>query len=146
MLAEGSRCHPETGGRDDRASGRQIVLAMITDADGRLAFANGELLTLGGWRWSDLSGCLWHEVLIAPEHRRRVVRAFDRAVAGKDETACVEAPLRTSDGRVLPPGRLSCSRRRGAWPAPASCRRGPFSVLVRLLRGHRPSHREAGVV
>ena len=100
MLAEGSRCHPETGGRDDRASGRQIVLAMITDADGRLAFANGDLLALGGWRWSDLSGRLWHEVLIAPEHRRRVVRAFDRAVTGKDETACVEAPLRTSDGRV----------------------------------------------
>ena len=100
MLAEGSRCHPETGGRDDRASGRQIVLAMITDADGRLAFANGDLLALGGWRWSDLSGRPWHEVLIAPEHRRRVVRAFDRAVTGKDETACVEAPLRTSDGRV----------------------------------------------
>jgi predicted signal transduction protein with EAL and GGDEF domain len=39
-------------------------------------------------------------VLIAPEHRRRVVRAFDRAVTGKDETACVEAPLRTRDGRV----------------------------------------------
>jgi PAS domain S-box-containing protein len=73
---------------------------MITDADGRLAFANGDLLALGGWRWSDLSGRLWHEVLIAPEHRRRVVRAFDRAVTGKDETACVEAPLRTSDGRV----------------------------------------------
>jgi PAS domain S-box-containing protein len=100
MLAEGPRCHPETGGRDDRASGRQIVLAMITDADGRLAFANGDLLALGGWRWSDLSGRLWHEVLIAPEHRRRVVRAFDRAVTGKDETACVEAPIRTSDGRV----------------------------------------------
>jgi PAS domain S-box-containing protein len=73
---------------------------MITDADGRLAFANGELLALGGWRWSDLSGRLWHEVLIAPEHRRRVVRAFERAVTGKDGTACVEAPIRTSDGRV----------------------------------------------
>jgi PAS domain S-box-containing protein len=73
---------------------------MITDADGRLAFANGELLTLGGWRWSDLSGRLWHDVLIAPEHRRRVVRAFERAVTGKDGTACVEAPIRTSDGRV----------------------------------------------
>ncbi|MGA3183309.1 MAG: EAL domain-containing protein [Candidatus Dormibacteria bacterium] len=72
---------------------------MITDADGRLAFANGELLALGGWRWSDLSGRLWHEVLIAPEHRRRVVRAFERAVTGKDGAACVEAPLRTSDGR-----------------------------------------------
>ena len=100
MLAEGAGCRPQVGGRDERAAGRQIVLAMITDADGRLAFANGDLLALGGWRWSDLSGCLWHEVLIAPEHRRRVVRAFDRAVAGKDETACVEAPLRTSDGRV----------------------------------------------
>jgi PAS domain S-box-containing protein len=73
---------------------------MITDADGRLAFANGELLALGGWRWTDLSGRLWHEVLIAPEHRRRVVRAFDRAVTRKDGTACVEAPIRTSDGRV----------------------------------------------
>ena len=100
MLAEGPRCRPETGGRDDRTAGRQIVLAMITDADGRLAFANGELLALGGWRWSDLSGRLWHEVLIAPEHRRRVVRAFERAVTGKDGTACVEAPIRTSDGRV----------------------------------------------
>ena len=99
MLAEGPRCRPETGGRDERAAGRQIVLAMITDADGRLAFANGELLALGGWRWSDLSGRLWHEVLIAPEHRRRVVRAFERAVTGKDGAACVEAPLRTSDGR-----------------------------------------------
>ena len=100
MLAEGPRCRPETGGRDERAAGRQIVLAMITDADGRLAFANGDLLALGGWRWSDLSGRLWHEVLIAPEHRRRVVRAFERAVTGKDGTACVEAPIRTSDGRV----------------------------------------------
>ena len=100
MLAEGAGCRPQVGGRDERAAGRQIVLAMITDADGRLAFANGDLLALGGWRWSDLSGRPWHEVLIAPEHRRRVVRAFDRAVAGKDETACVEAPLRTSDGRV----------------------------------------------
>jgi len=100
MLAKGPRCRLETGGRDQRASGRQIVLAMITDADGRLAFANGDLLALGGWRWSDLSGRLWHEVLIAPEHRRRVVRAFDRAVTGKDDTATVEAPLRTSDGRV----------------------------------------------
>ncbi len=100
MLAEGPRCRPETGGRDDRTAGRQIVLAMITDADGRLAFANGELLALGGWRWTDLSGRLWHEVLIAPEHRRRVVRAFDRAVTRKDGTACVEAPIRTSDGRV----------------------------------------------
>ena len=100
MLAEGPRGRPEMGGRDERAAGRQIVLAMITDADGRLAFANGDLLALGGWRWSDLSGRLWHEVLIAPEHRRRVVRAFDRAVTGKDGAACVEAPLRTSDGRV----------------------------------------------
>jgi PAS domain S-box-containing protein len=100
MLAEGAGCRPQVGGTDERAAGRQIVLAMITDADGRLAFANGDLLALGGWRWSDLSGRLWHEVLIAPEHRRRVVRAFDRAVTGKDETACVEAPLRTSDGRV----------------------------------------------
>ena len=99
MLAEGPRDRPETGGQDERAAGRQIVLAMITDADGRLAFANGELLALGGWRWSDLSGRLWHEVLIAPEHRRRVVRAFERAVTGKDGAACVEAPLRTSDGR-----------------------------------------------
>ncbi len=99
MLAEGPRGRPETGGQDERAAGRQIVLAMITDADGRLAFANGELLALGGWRWSDLSGRLWHEVLIAPEHRRRVVRAFERAVTGNDGAACVEAPLRTSDGR-----------------------------------------------
>jgi PAS domain S-box-containing protein len=73
---------------------------MITDAEGRLAFANGELLALGGWRWSEVSGRLWHEVLIAPEHRRRVLRAFERAVAGKDGAACVEAPLRTADGRV----------------------------------------------
>jgi len=100
MLAEGPRCRPETGGRDERAAGRQIVLAMITDAEGRLAFANGELLALGGWRWSEVSGRLWHEVLIAPEHRRRVLRAFERAVAGKDGAACVEAPLRTADGRV----------------------------------------------
>jgi hypothetical protein len=62
MLAKGPRCRLETGGRDQRASGRQIVLAMITDADGRLAFANGDLLALGGWRWSDVSGRLWHEV------------------------------------------------------------------------------------
>jgi PAS domain S-box-containing protein len=73
---------------------------MITDAEGRLAFANGDLLALGGWRWSELCGRLWHEVLIPPEHRRRVVRAFEQAVSGKAGAACVEAPIRTSDGRV----------------------------------------------
>ena len=56
MLAEEPRCRPETGGGDERAEARQIVLAMITDADGRLAFANGDLLALGGWRWSDICG------------------------------------------------------------------------------------------
>jgi PAS domain S-box-containing protein len=120
MLAEGPRCRPETGGRDEVAAGRQIVLAMITDADGRLTFVNGELLALGGWQWSDLDGRLWHDVLIAPEHRRRVVRAFDRAVTGRDGTACVEAPLRTSDGRV----------RIVAWSATPSLDQGgrPISV------------------
>ncbi|MGP8161072.1 MAG: putative bifunctional diguanylate cyclase/phosphodiesterase [Candidatus Dormibacteria bacterium] len=79
---------------------RQIVLAMITDADGRLAFANGDLLALGGWRWGDICGRVWHEVLIPPEHRHRVVRDFDRAVSGTAGAGCVEAPFRTSDGRV----------------------------------------------
>jgi PAS domain S-box-containing protein len=73
---------------------------MITDADGRLAFANGDLLALGGWRWSDICGRVWHEVLIPPEHRPRVVRAFDRAVNGIEAAGCLEAPLQTSDGRV----------------------------------------------
>jgi PAS domain S-box-containing protein len=73
---------------------------MITDGEGRLAFVNGDLLALGGWRWSDLCGRVWHEVLVPPEHRRRVVRAFHRAVSGKDGAGCVETPLRTSDGRV----------------------------------------------
>ncbi len=100
MLAEEPRCRPETGGGDERAEARQIVLAMITDADGRLAFANGDLLALGGWRWSDICGRAWHEVLIPAEHRRRVLRSFARAVDGKDGAGCVEAPLRTSDGRV----------------------------------------------
>jgi len=100
MLAEGSRCRPETGGEGGRAAAGQLVLAMITDAEGRLAFANGDLLALGGWRWSELCGRLWHEVLIPPEHRRRVVRAFEQAVSGKAGAACVEAPIRTSDGRV----------------------------------------------
>ncbi|HAW09916.1 MAG: EAL domain-containing protein [Candidatus Dormibacteria bacterium] len=100
MLAEDPRRRPEAGGGDERAEARQIVLAMITDADGRLAFANGDLLTLGGWRWGDVCGRIWHEVLIPPEHRRRVVHAFDRAVNGRDPAGCVEAPLRTSDGRV----------------------------------------------
>jgi len=98
MLAEGPRCRPETGGGDERAAARQIVLAMITDADGRLAFANGDLLALGGWRWGDICGRVWHEVLIPPEHRHRVLRDFDRAVSGA--AGCVEAPLQTSDGRV----------------------------------------------
>jgi PAS domain S-box-containing protein len=100
MLAEGPRCRPETGGGDERAAARQIVLAMITDADGRLAFANGDLLALGGWRWGDICGRVWHEVLIPAEHRHRVVREFDRAVSGAAGAGCVEAPLRTSDGRV----------------------------------------------
>jgi PAS domain S-box-containing protein len=73
---------------------------MITDADGRLAFANGDLLALGGWRWSDLRGRVWHEALIPPEHRRRVARAFDRALSGQDAADCVEVPIQTSDGRV----------------------------------------------
>jgi PAS domain S-box-containing protein len=73
---------------------------MITDADGRLAFANADLLALGGWRWSDLCGRLWHEALVPAEHRRSVIRAYDRALAGKDGAGCVEAPLRTSDGRL----------------------------------------------
>ena len=75
MLAEGPQCRSETGGRDGRAAARQTVLAMITDGEGRLAFVNGDLLALGGWRWSDLCGRVWHEVLVPPEHRRRVVRA-----------------------------------------------------------------------
>ncbi|MGO8686021.1 MAG: putative bifunctional diguanylate cyclase/phosphodiesterase [Candidatus Dormibacteria bacterium] len=73
---------------------------MITDADGRLAFANGDLLALGGWRWSDLCGRLWHEALIPAEHRRRAARAFERALSGKDGAACVEVPIRTHDGRL----------------------------------------------
>ena len=100
MLAEEPRYRPETGGWDQRAAARQMVLAMITDADGRLAFANGDLLALGGWRWGDICGRAWHEVLIPAEHRRRVLQSFDRAVNGSDVSGCVEAPLRTSDGRV----------------------------------------------
>jgi PAS domain S-box-containing protein len=100
MLAEEPRCRPEVGGGDERAEARQIVLAMITDADGRLAFANGDLLALGGWRWGDISGRVWHEVFIPAEHRRRVLRSFDLAVNGRDGAGCVEAPLVTRDGRV----------------------------------------------
>jgi PAS domain S-box-containing protein len=100
MLAEGPRSHPQTGRGDQSAAARQIVLAMITDADGRLAFANGDLLALGGWRWGDICGRVWHEVLIPLEHRRRVVREFERAVTGPDPAFCIEAPLRTADGRV----------------------------------------------
>ncbi len=100
MLAEGPRFQPGTQGGDGGAAARQIVLAMITDADGRLAFANGDLLALGGWRWSDLCGRLWHEALIPAEHRRRAARAFERALSGKDGAACVEVPIRTHDGRL----------------------------------------------
>src|ERR1035438_8683850 len=120
MLAEEPQRLPETRGRDEVAAGRQIVLAMITDAAGRLEFVNGDLLALGGWEWDDLNGRLWHEVLIAPEHRRRVVRAFDRAVTGKDGTVCIEAPLRTSDGRV----------RIVAWSATPSLDEGGLPVSV----------------
>jgi len=100
MLAEEARRRPGMGGGDGRAGSAQIVLAMITDASGRLSFANADLLALGGWRWSDLAGRPWHEALIPPEHRRRVLRAFDRAVRSGEGAGCVEAPIRTSDGRL----------------------------------------------
>jgi PAS domain S-box-containing protein len=77
-----------------------MVLAMITDAEGRLAFANGDLLALGGWRWDDICGRPWHEVLIPPDDRRRVARAFDQAVRSGERAGCVEAPLQARDGRV----------------------------------------------
>ncbi|MGA8015364.1 MAG: EAL domain-containing protein, partial [Candidatus Dormiibacterota bacterium] len=71
---------------------------MITDADGRLAFANSDLLALGGWEWSQLEGRMWDEVLIPPEHRQRAARAFDRALREGDAAAGVEVPLRSRDG------------------------------------------------
>ena len=86
---------------DERAAARQIVLAMITDADGRLAFANGDLLALG---WVALERPLRPSLARGPDPRRapapRGSRSFERAVTGKDGAGCVEAPLRTSDGRV----------------------------------------------
>ncbi len=90
-----------------------MVLAMITDADGRLAFANSDLLALGGWEWSQLEGRMWHEVLIPPEHRHRAARAFDRALLEGDAAAGVEVPLRSVTGTP------------GSWrgpPAPALAR------------------------
>lgn len=100
MLAEGPRCRPGTGGGDERQPHRQrqMVLAMITDADGRLAFANSDLLALGGWEWSQLEGRMWDEVLVPPEHRHRAARAFDRALREGDAAAGVEVPLRSRDG------------------------------------------------
>lgn len=104
MLAEEPRRRPQPDGEDAPAVVRphQMVLAMITDAEGRLAFANADLLALGGWRWSELAGRPWYEALIPAADRQRVVRAFDRAARDGGGTAqgCVEAPLRTRDGRT----------------------------------------------
>jgi diguanylate cyclase (GGDEF)-like protein/PAS domain S-box-containing protein len=76
------------------------VMAMITDAGGRLAFANRDLLAFGGWRWQDLAGRLWHEALISHGPRERVAREFDEALASVDGPAYVEAPIRARDGSV----------------------------------------------
>ncbi|HYA00669.1 MAG TPA: EAL domain-containing protein [Candidatus Binatia bacterium] len=73
---------------------------MITDPGGRLAFANADLLSLGGWEWGQLAGRLWHEALVPAEHRRRAQRAFDRALRDGEEAGCIELPLRARDGRT----------------------------------------------
>jgi diguanylate cyclase (GGDEF)-like protein/PAS domain S-box-containing protein len=99
MLAEEPRWRPGESAGDDGggAAARQVLLAMITDAAGRLQFANSDLLELSGWDWSRLAGRIWHEALIPEAHRRRVARAWERALQA-GQPACVEVPLRAADG------------------------------------------------
>lgn len=77
---------------------RRTVLAMITDARGRLAFVNRDLLAIGGWRWPEIAGRPWHEVLVAPDARDRARRAFEASIAGEQGPVYIEAPLLGADG------------------------------------------------
>lgn len=79
---------------------RRTVMAMITDAEGRLAFVNRDLLAFGGWRWQELAGRLWHDVLIPVEHRERVLGDFERSLGSGEAPGYIEAPIRGRDGDV----------------------------------------------
>lgn len=80
---------------------RRSVLAMVTDATGRLAYANRELLALGGWTWNDITGRHWHEALIPAEHQAKAWRDFRAALRRSDGTpGYVETSMRGADGNL----------------------------------------------
>jgi diguanylate cyclase (GGDEF)-like protein/PAS domain S-box-containing protein len=79
---------------------RRAVLAMVTDAAGRLAYVNRELLAFGGWSWADIAGRHWHDALVARGHREQARTDFEAALAVEDGPSYIETTVRGSDGRL----------------------------------------------
>lgn len=75
------------------------VFTMVLDAEGRLMFANGVLLKLGGWQWPCIGARAWYDVLVPPEARESVrgalARQFEVGAGGYLET-----PVRAADGSI----------------------------------------------
>lgn len=104
MLADDprSRAHPGSALDPSEPIGevRRNVLAMITDGTGRLAFANRDLLDIGGWQWREVAGREWCEVFVAERDRAAAKKNFAAAIAGNGEVAHVEIPICGRDGRT----------------------------------------------
>ena len=84
---------------DRGADVRRNVVAMITDAEGRLTFANQGLLDIGGWEWPEIAGCDWCEALVPAENRDRARGLLERAIQSNGESvAHVEIPVVDRNG------------------------------------------------
>ena len=99
-LGDGGWLPARSGALPPGSDVRRAVLAMVTDAAGRLAYVNRELLAFGGWSWADIAGRHWHDALVARGHREQARRDFESALSAEDGPGYIETTLRGADGRL----------------------------------------------